>query len=127
MIFLGTRLYMQEIDKSSRKARGTALVLLSTRMMVDYTSIQEMTKPNSKMPWGNRFTFLHVPIPNLFLPEDDHHHECSNIALEFVSKAQKIIRTKRNSLAIYLTSRFLEMLNRFGGHEVCKKSSSPSL
>ncbi|KAL6269407.1 hypothetical protein ACE6H2_026318 [Prunus campanulata] len=121
MIFLGTRLYMQQIDKSSSKARGTAVVLLNTRMMGDYTSIQEMIKPNSKMPWGNHFTFLHVPIPNLFLPEDDHHHEYSNIALEFVSKAQKIISTKRNSLAIYLTSRFLEILNRFGGHEAAAK------
>ncbi|CAL9020502.1 unnamed protein product [Prunus brigantina] len=121
MIFLGTRLYMQEIDKSSRKARGTAVVLLNTRMMGDYTSIQEMIKPNSKMPWGNHFTFLHVPIPNLFLPEDDHPHEYSSIALEFVSKAQKIISTKRNSLAIYLTSRFLEILNRFGGHEAAAK------
>ncbi|KAH0976383.1 hypothetical protein GBA52_026102 [Prunus armeniaca] len=121
MIFLGTRLYMQRIDKSSRKARGTAVVLHNTRMMGDYTSIQEIIKPNSKMPWGNHITFLHVPIPNLFLPEDDHHHEYSNIALEFVSKAQKIISMKRNSLAIYLTSRFLEILNRFGGHEAAAK------
>ncbi|CAB4289665.1 unnamed protein product [Prunus armeniaca] len=94
MIFLGTRLYMQRIDKSSRKARGTAVVLHNTRMMGDYTSIQEIIKPNSKMPWGNHITFLH---------------------------AQKIISMKRNSLAIYLTSRFLEILNRFGGHEAAAK------
>ncbi|CAB4320034.1 unnamed protein product [Prunus armeniaca] len=94
MIFLGTRLYMQRIDKSSRKARGTAVVLHNTRMMGDYTSIQEIIKPNSKMPWGNHITFLN---------------------------AQKIISMKRNSLAIYLTSRFLEILNRFGGHEAAAK------
>ncbi|XP_009335177.2 wax ester synthase/diacylglycerol acyltransferase 11-like [Pyrus x bretschneideri] len=124
MIFLGTRLYMQEINRSSSKARGTAVVLLNTRMMGKYTSIQEMMKPDSKMPWGNHFTFLHVPIPNLSLPEDHDHDfpadQYSN-ALDFVWEAQKIITRKRSSLAIYLTCRFLEFLNKFGGHEAAAR------
>ncbi|KAM1956207.1 hypothetical protein FF1_025425 [Malus domestica] len=64
VVFLGARLYMQEMNKSSREAHSTSLVLLNTRIMANYTSIEEMIKPDSKSPWGNRFTFLQVPIPN---------------------------------------------------------------
>lgn len=92
------------------------MVVLSTRMNVDYTSIQEMIKPKSKdISWGNRFTLLHIPIPEL---TDDFSD-----ALDFVWKAQKLIRTKRNSLATYLTAAFLEILNKVGGPEVCIESS----
>ncbi|CAN6570232.1 unnamed protein product [Malus baccata var. baccata] len=112
MVFLGSRLYMQEMNQSSREVHSTALVLLNTRSMANYASIEEMIKPNSKSPWGNRFAFLHVPIPKLT--------EFSNV-LDFVWNAQKIIKQKRNSLAIYFTSALLEMLNKFGGHEAASR------
>ncbi|TQD75014.1 hypothetical protein C1H46_039454 [Malus baccata] len=112
MVFLGSRLYMQEMNQSSREAHSTALVLLSTRIMGNYTSIEEMVKPDSKSPWGNHFAFLQVPIPKLT--------EFSN-ALDFVWEAQKIIKKKRNSLAIHFTSELLKMLNRFGGHEAASR------
>ncbi|KAL6286541.1 hypothetical protein ACE6H2_010931 [Prunus campanulata] len=108
MIFFGTRLYMQEIDQSSSTADCTAMVLLNTRIMGDYMPIEEMIKPNSKMPWGNRFTFLHVPIPNLT--------ELSN-AEDFIRNTHKMINRKKNSLAAYFTSRLLEIVNKFGSHE----------
>ncbi|XP_048439937.1 wax ester synthase/diacylglycerol acyltransferase 4-like [Pyrus x bretschneideri] len=112
MVFLGTRLYMQEMNQSSREAHSTALILLNTRVMGNYTSVEEMVKPDSKSPWGNHITFLQIPIPNLT--------EFSN-TLDFVWKAQKTIKTKRNSLAIYFTSGLLQMLNRFGGHEAASR------
>ncbi|KAM1717981.1 hypothetical protein ACFX11_025750 [Malus domestica] len=112
VVFLGARLYMQEMNKSSREAHSTSLVLLNTRIMANYTSIEEMIKPDSKSPWGNRFTFLQVPIPKLT--------EFSNV-LDFVWKAQKIINQKRNSFTIYFISWLLEMLNKFGGHEAASR------
>ncbi|CAN6570230.1 unnamed protein product [Malus baccata var. baccata] len=112
MVFLGSRLYMQEMNQSSREAHSTALVLLNTRIMTNYTSIEEMVKPDSKSPWGNHFTFLHVPIPKLT--------EFSNV-LDYVWKTHKIIKQKRNSSAIYFTSGLLKMLNKFGGHEAASR------
>ncbi|KAE9445210.1 hypothetical protein C3L33_22891, partial [Rhododendron williamsianum] len=41
------------------------LVVLNTRALGGYTTIEEMVKPKSEMPWGNRFTFLHISIPKL--------------------------------------------------------------
>ncbi|CAN6570231.1 unnamed protein product [Malus baccata var. baccata] len=111
MVFLGSRLYMQEMNQSSREAHSTALVLLNTRIMGNYTSIEEMVKPDSKSPLGNHFAFLQVPIPMT---------EFSN-ALDFVWEAQKIIKKKRNSLAIYFTSGLLKMLNMFEGHEAASR------
>lgn len=116
MIFLGTRLYMQEINKSSSEARGTAVVLLNTRMLGNFTSVEEMNKPNSKLPWGNHISLLHVPIPKLLTNSEE---QFPDNALDFVWKAQKIIRSKRHSWGIHLTAGFLEILNKFGGHEVC--------
>ncbi|CAL9012445.1 unnamed protein product [Prunus brigantina] len=112
MIFFGTRLYMQEIDQSSSTADCTAMVLLNTRIMGDYMPIEEMIKPNSKMPWGNRFTFLQVPIPNLT--------ELSN-AEDFIRNTHKMIKRKRNSLGAYFTSRLLEIVNKFGSHEASSR------
>ncbi|ONI17153.1 hypothetical protein PRUPE_3G140700 [Prunus persica] len=112
MIFFGTRLYMQEIDQSSSTADCTAMVLLNTRLMGDYMPIEEMIKPNSKMPWGNRFTFLQVPIPNLT--------ELSN-AEDFIRHTHKMIKRKRNSLAAHFTSRLLEIVNKFGSREASSR------
>ncbi|KAL7185491.1 hypothetical protein ACSBR2_027437 [Camellia fascicularis] len=56
------------------------LVLLNTRAMGGYKSVSEMLKSNAEMPWSNnRFTFLHVPVPQL---TDDE----SSKVLDFVSK-----------------------------------------
>ncbi|KAL6218453.1 hypothetical protein ACLB2K_011666 [Fragaria x ananassa] len=124
MIFLGTRLYMQEINKSSSEARGTAVVLLNTRMLGNFTSVEEMNKPNSKLPWGNHISLLHVPIPKLLTNSEE---QFPDNALDFVWKAHKIIRSKRHSWGIYLTAGFLEILNKFGGHEAAAKYIRKSL
>ena len=111
IIFLGTRLYMQEISNKSTKSHSTALVLLNTRTMSGYKSIEEMLKPNSKVPWGNQFAFLHVPMPEL----KDHK---SQNPLDFVLAASKIIKKKKSSLGVYLTGRVLEIAKKLRGPEV---------
>ncbi|KAH7533361.1 hypothetical protein FEM48_Zijuj04G0122700 [Ziziphus jujuba var. spinosa] len=110
--FFGARLYMQENNISqelnTKNSNSTALVLLSTRMLVDYKSVKEMTKVEAEMPWGNRFSFLHVPIP--------HFSECSD-PLDFVFYSQKIIERKRRSFAVLVTSRLLEIMHKLKGYE----------
>ncbi|KAM3697442.1 hypothetical protein ACB098_06G112900 [Castanea mollissima] len=91
-------LYMQEISNKSTKSHSTTLVLLNTRIMSGYKSIEEMLKPKSKVPWGNKFAFFHVPIPKL------KGHKSPN-PLDFVWAASKIIKKKKSSFGIYLTCR----------------------
>ncbi|BFG30073.1 hypothetical protein CerSpe_163480 [Prunus speciosa] len=109
IIFLGTRIYMQEVTQKSSNEYCTALVLLRTRNVERYTSIKEMIEPNNaKMSWGNQFSFLHLPVPK--------STEISN-PLDFVLEAQKMIKKKRNSAASYLTSWLLDVLKKFQGPE----------
>ncbi|XP_050258616.1 wax ester synthase/diacylglycerol acyltransferase 11-like isoform X1 [Quercus robur] len=114
IIFLGNRLYMQEISNKSTKSHSTALVLLNTRTMSGYKSIEEMLKPNSKVPWGNQFAFLHVPMPEL----KDHK---SQNPLDFVLATSKIIKKKKSSLGVYLTGRFLEIVKKLRGPETAAR------
>ncbi|KAM4103897.1 hypothetical protein ACJW30_06G113600 [Castanea mollissima] len=114
MIFLGTRLCMQEISYKSSESQSTALVLLNTRMISGYKSIEEMLKPNSKVPWGNRSTFLHVPMQNF------KDHKSSN-PLEFVWTASKIIKKKKSSLGFYLTGTLLEIVKKLRGPEAAAR------
>jgi hypothetical protein len=60
---------MQEISHELSKAHSTALVFLNTRMIRAYKSVKEMVEPDSEAPWGNRFAFLHVPIPKFKDPK----------------------------------------------------------
>ncbi|KAH7859372.1 hypothetical protein Vadar_000204 [Vaccinium darrowii] len=133
VIFLGTRLYMQASSSSSSShddqqqqlgdsnANATALVVLSTRAVSGYKTIGEMVKPNSELPWGNHFTFLHVTIPKLKHAKNGASTATDDqlIAnpIRFVKKVHKMIKKKRNSAAIFLTGRMLEILRKFRGPE----------
>ncbi|XP_057793352.1 wax ester synthase/diacylglycerol acyltransferase 4-like [Salvia miltiorrhiza] len=110
MIILGTRLYMQKTDEQSCKSNTTALVLLNTRAIRGYKSVDEMIKPNSDTPWGNQFTFLHVPLPKLTQSK-------LLDPLYFVKKAHRMIKKQKNSAAIYLIGQFLSFITRVKGHE----------
>ncbi|KAJ0111186.1 O-acyltransferase WSD1-like isoform X1 [Pistacia vera] len=115
IIFFGTRLYMQTSSHNSKtNAHSTALVLLNTRNINGYKSVEEMVKPEAESPWGNQFGFLHVSVPELTDAE-------SSNPLEFVLKAQKLIKRKRDSLAVSFTGQLLEALRRFRGPEVTAK------
>ncbi|KAF5948309.1 hypothetical protein HYC85_014266 [Camellia sinensis] len=115
IIFLGTRLYMKEtgheneLNKSNSKC--TALVLLNTRNVSGYTSVEEMIKPNiTDTKWGNQFGFLHVSVPELG-PSD------SSNPINFVFKAQQVILRKRNSAAVFLTGKLLDTSRKYRGPE----------
>ncbi|KAJ9550110.1 hypothetical protein OSB04_014155 [Centaurea solstitialis] len=112
MIFLGTRLYMEATSEDARNARSTALVLLNTRSIGGYKSVDEMVQnQEAQIQWGNQFGFLHVSLPEL------HQNERSLDPLKFVHEARDIIKRKRNSSAVYLTGKLLEFVRKYRGPE----------
>lgn len=114
MIFLGTRLYMEATSNKAKNLRSTALVLLNTRSIGGYKSVDEMVQnQEAQIQWGNQFGFLHVSLPQL-----NQFDQCLN-PLKFVHETQNIIRRKRNSSAIYLTGMLLESVRKYRGPEVC--------
>ncbi|KAM7503441.1 hypothetical protein LguiB_002345 [Lonicera macranthoides] len=116
-ILFGIRKYMEEESYESRNAKSTALVLLNTRSLGGYQSVSEMIKPNAKMPWGNHFAFLHLPIPKLL----NCPHKNSSNPIDFVFNVHKMVKKKRNSAAVHLTGRLLEVLRKFRGPEASAK------
>uniref|UniRef100_A0A9I9DI45 Diacylglycerol O-acyltransferase n=1 Tax=Cucumis melo TaxID=3656 RepID=A0A9I9DI45_CUCME len=114
MLFLGIRLYMEETRPESTKSNSTALVLLNTRMFRTYKCMEDMLNPNSNTPWGNRFAFLHIDIPKLT------DFNLSN-PLQLVEAAQKLIKRKRDSSAVFLVDKLMQMIHKFRGSEVASK------
>jgi len=110
-IFLGIELYMKAKNHRSRSGESTALVLLNTRKIRAYIPAKEMHATNSTAPWGNRFHFMHVPLPML------SHNKKLN-PLEFVLDAKKNINRQRNSLAVPMTGVLLRFLNQIKGPQV---------
>ncbi|XP_047182732.1 wax ester synthase/diacylglycerol acyltransferase 5-like [Vigna umbellata] len=107
-IFFGIQLYMKAKNHRSRTAETTALVLLNTRNIRAYISAKEMHATNSKAPWGNRFHFMHVPVPMISDKKELN-------PLEFVLDAKKSINRQRNSLAVPMTGVLLRLLNQIKG------------
>ncbi|KAL7128941.1 hypothetical protein ABFS83_13G028800 [Erythranthe nasuta] len=105
------RLYIKSTKNDQSNAKSTALVLLNTRNINSYKSISEMVKPDAESPWGNQFAFLHVSVPKLAFSDPID-------PLSFVLEAQKVIKRKRNSAALILTSKLLETLRKLRGPEV---------
>ncbi|KAF5948317.1 hypothetical protein HYC85_014274 [Camellia sinensis] len=107
IIYLGTQMYMKVVVENNNEELGnnntetTGLVLLNTRAIGGYKS----------MPWGNRFIFLHVPVPQL---TDD---ESSN-PLDYILKTHKMIKRKQNSSVVYFTGLLLDTMRKFRGFEV---------
>ncbi|CAL9012453.1 unnamed protein product, partial [Prunus brigantina] len=73
-----------------------------------YKPIKEMIKPDSEMPWGNQMAILPVTMPKLT--------EFSN-PLDSVFKAQKLIKRKRSSFAVYINKKMLEIVRKIRGYE----------
>ncbi|XP_047341295.1 wax ester synthase/diacylglycerol acyltransferase 11-like [Impatiens glandulifera] len=110
IIFLGTSLYMKEIGENRGKDSSTALLLLNTRNINSYSSVEEMVNPDkdNNTKWGNHFGFLHVSLPHL----------TSSNPLEYVFEAHRIIKRKRSSAVVLLSGKFLELLRKYRGTEV---------
>ncbi|KAL3323156.1 hypothetical protein AABB24_040323 [Solanum stoloniferum] len=115
VLFLGVRLYMEEMKYDQKNANSTALVLLNTRNIAGYKSVKEMLQPKNESKWGNQFAFLHVSLPKI------DKEESSTNPLSFVFKAQDVIQRKRNSAAVILTGKLLDTLQKYRGPEVTAK------
>ncbi|XP_071691338.1 wax ester synthase/diacylglycerol acyltransferase 4-like [Rutidosis leptorrhynchoides] len=112
MIFLGTRLYMEATNDEAKNANATALVLLNTRSIGGYKSVDEMVQnQEAQIQWGNQFGFMHVSLPEL------SRYEKSLNTLKFVQETQSVIKRKRNSSAVYLTGMLLESVRKYRGSE----------
>ncbi|KAG2404100.1 uncharacterized protein HKW66_Vig0110220 [Vigna angularis] len=114
MVFYGTRLYMEDMDLKSKTADSTALVLLNTRNIEGYQTINDMLHSKAKGPWGNKISFLHVPIPKL------NQNRMSN-PIDFIWDSHNIIKRKKQSLAVALTGTLLDMESKFRGQEAVAK------
>ncbi|KAJ0966870.1 hypothetical protein J5N97_023787 [Dioscorea zingiberensis] len=119
MIFHGLHLYMQEVDPWSNNKSSpqvTALVLLNTRGVTSYKSMEEMREPNSKARWGNQFAFMHIPMPRF---DDDNNNKNKNKKVDdpfhFVLQAKKYIKAKRFSFGLHLTGALLEIIRKLRG------------
>ncbi|KAL5989847.1 hypothetical protein ACLOJK_010742 [Asimina triloba] len=122
IVFHGVRLYMQSSahNSSDDDGRVTAMVLLNTRVIGQYQSVKEMMDPDAESPWGNQFGFLHVSVPPLSKKINGQDRP-----LEFVFKAREMIQRKRNSLAVVLTGRILELIRKIKGPEVRRICGGP--
>lgn len=121
VIFLGTRLYMEErSDGELRNGKATALVLLNTRNIGGYRSTKEMVRSDGgdSSKWGNRFAFMHVAAPK---SSNSSSSSSSSNPVDFVSKAREIIQRKRNSSAVLLTGKVLDTLRHYSGPEATAK------
>uniref|UniRef100_A0A803M673 O-acyltransferase WSD1 C-terminal domain-containing protein n=1 Tax=Chenopodium quinoa TaxID=63459 RepID=A0A803M673_CHEQI len=66
--------------------------------------------------WGNRIANIEVPLPNL---EDDDLTK----PLQFIKKAHKIIKRKRNGLfGLYLMDGLLKVVRTFGGLQAAART-----
>ena len=77
-----------------------------------------MVKPKATMPWGNHFSFLHVPLPKLSSPSPGHDPSAKFDPLDFVYASHHIIKRKRNNAAALLTGGLLDHVRKIKGPEV---------
>jgi len=112
MIFYGIRLYMEEMNEKTKTSNSTAVVMLNTRNIRGYQSVEEMQKPKSKGLWGNKISFLQIPIPKA------SQSKISN-PLEFVWNTRELIKRKRRSFSVYLIALLLDLEMKLRGPEVC--------
>uniref|UniRef100_A0A0R0HGL8 Uncharacterized protein n=1 Tax=Glycine max TaxID=3847 RepID=A0A0R0HGL8_SOYBN len=75
----------------------------------------EMQKPKVQGLWGNKISFLQIPIPKL------SQSKISN-PLEFVWNARKLIKRKRHSFSVYLIGLLLDLEMKLRGPEVASKT-----
>ncbi|KAA0031532.1 O-acyltransferase WSD1-like [Cucumis melo var. makuwa] len=112
IIFMGLRLYMEEIEKNSGEVAATALTIVNTRVIGNYRSATEMAKPESKGLWGNQLSYLEIMIPKM-----------TNVTnpLEFVMAAHRSINNKRTSFTIHVVAHLLNLLRKLRGHQEVAK------
>ncbi|CAI0548792.1 unnamed protein product [Linum tenue] len=125
-VFLGTRMYMKEMEPGSEDAETTSIVVLNTRMLRSYNSVHDMMMSKAtESPWGNHFAFLHVGLPKLMVGgatgnDDNGGRQESTMArrsLEFLKATQKVIQKKRSSVAVHLNGGLIQLYRKLRGSE----------
>lgn len=111
IILYGIRLYMQDVEYSSRTKRSTLLPMVNTRNVKDYETAKDMQKTKGTGTWGNRFTYIHVSVPKL---EDTH---ISNPLL-FVQEVYHAMNRNKRSWVSSLICMLLKTKHKFQGPEV---------
>ncbi|XP_042483872.1 wax ester synthase/diacylglycerol acyltransferase 4-like [Macadamia integrifolia] len=112
VISYAIQLYIQRTGKVSNGAtRMTALVVVNARMLRGFKTIADMLKAHI---WGNHFSLLHVALPSTSSDQDLNNVD----PLEFIIKAKDELRRKRNSMALYFTSRIWNIISSLKGPEV---------
>ncbi|KAI9093349.1 hypothetical protein K1719_027363 [Acacia pycnantha] len=116
IIFYGIRLYMQDLDYTSRTKKCTLLPILNTRNVQSYETAEKNTKMTEKKgTWGNKFTYTHVSVPTL---TDTRVSD----PLQFVWEAHHTMKTKKKGYMVYsLISMFLQMKHQLNGPEAVAK------
>ncbi|KAI3942726.1 hypothetical protein MKW92_053916 [Papaver armeniacum] len=123
IIFYGIRLYMRKMGQESKDAkRVRAFVVVNTRMLAGYQSVEEMAKANT---YGHRISCFPLRVPT------SGNVEKMN-PMDFVLKAKKTMRRKKHSLAVFLTGGLLHWMGKIKGAEgissfIYKNSKKTSL
>ncbi|KAL5714220.1 hypothetical protein ACHQM5_016211 [Ranunculus cassubicifolius] len=111
VIFYGVHLYTKMMDQSPTSTQKTALVVLNTRMLLGYRSIDEMLKRDM---WGNQFSFMHLPLPNY---SDEEKVDLKKV----IFQAKEIIKRNKNSIAVHLNGLLISFMDRIRGSEAVSK------
>ncbi|KAI9093395.1 hypothetical protein K1719_027409 [Acacia pycnantha] len=120
IIFLGIRLYMQDVDNSSRTKKCTLLTVMNTRNVQNYETAKDMRKSSEgkekgSTAWGNQCSFMHVSVPKL---KDTKTSD----PLGFVWKVHhKMKKMKKLSLVYALLGMLMKMKHQFKGPEAVAK------
>ncbi|XP_058735223.1 wax ester synthase/diacylglycerol acyltransferase 4-like [Vicia villosa] len=114
MIFYGIRLYMEEMNEKTKTSNSTALVMLNTRNIKGYQSLKEMQKPESKGLWGNKLSFLQIPIPK-------PNKSGNSNPLEFVWEASDVLKRKKSSFSVHLIGLLVDLKMKLRGPEAVAK------
>ncbi|KAH9325349.1 hypothetical protein KI387_005527, partial [Taxus chinensis] len=115
VVFYGFRLYCNMVfldPKQADNLRVTALGLINTRSEPGIKSLKEMTESKTGDSWGNRFSFLQLPVPMKKL----------NNPLEYVTRAKYMMDQKKMSVASFLINRVMNFITRFRGAQVSGKA-----
>ncbi|KAB2035613.1 hypothetical protein ES319_D04G164500v1 [Gossypium barbadense] len=119
IIFLGTRLYMQEGRNKSTNEHSTALVLLNTKAIREYKSVKEIHKPyaekaiakyiyntikNSSMTLSNmiglveRMALANHPIKSLYFMVAGEPKSLTITMISYMGKLKVAFKTEKDSI-----------------------------
>lgn len=89
------------VIKQLKNSRITALCLLNTRALAGIQNIAEMLKPETQVPWGNHFGFLHVRLPIMGKVKNP---------MDFVRRSKRTIDRHKMSLGVFINAGILRCL-----------------